>query len=283
MRLAVISVPFHALKVHLNRLIEPFVGFVHEPAGSRRSQRDLLRSCPGEILPFRFHRDERAVPLKMPGAHITIHVCIEELRACHSAFVIVETQAADGLLHQPPGLLVEVVAGDHLKPGELKLEPAVFDFERVENIVELAFTAVHQRASEPVVGPLINPPGVRRECNHVAIDDRSRPVIGRRRFGDKVVDCSRPDGPGDIDTEVSANTLVGVMELPQALAPVRIGSFFGMILQIRATPFSDLRVKVWGFGLRPDMDQGSIPAISARASQRGQNGSVSLSTPWSSR
>ncbi|MNY69287.1 hypothetical protein D3C86_2072000 [compost metagenome] len=50
---------------------------------------------------------------------------------------------------------IKIRSGNDLIAHQLKMEPVIINLEWIENIQIVIFAAVHQRASQPVVAPLV--------------------------------------------------------------------------------------------------------------------------------
>ena len=76
--------------------------------------------------------------------------CADAAKARH-----VQVQAADGLLDAVYVAIGQSHACDDLKLHQLEGEPSVLQFERIEDISVLTLVAVHRRARQPIVAPLV--------------------------------------------------------------------------------------------------------------------------------
>ena len=110
----------------------------------------------------------------------------------------VQMQTADGRPHAFCIVVSQSSACDDLELHQLQGKPAGVQLERVEDISVLTLVAVHCRARQPIVAPLVDEvpaPGLR----NVVIDAR----VGR-----------------DANTEVRADAIVSCLEIVEGRAPI---------------------------------------------------------------
>src|SRR6185369_17992849 len=97
-------------------------------------------------------------------------------------------------------VVIEMRAWKYLEERGLQDEPAVLNFEGIENVLKLPLPRVHQRADQSVVRPFVGRPR----------------VTGLRC---EMVDGACPGSSGDVDAEIGADAFVGLPELDGTAAP----------------------------------------------------------------
>ena len=124
------------------------------------------------------------------------------LGPCETAFLIVESQAPDGLgdgCKVPGG---QPFSRQYLEADQLEREPSILNIERVQNSGDVTFPGIHQRARQAVIVPLVG-------------------LVPRRGFRDHVINASCSGCARNAETQVRTNSMAGIEQVVQRTAPIR--------------------------------------------------------------